>query len=191
MGFFRKTSPTNWPHCQACGYSMIGNVSGRCPECGATFIPSKDAGPGAPCKRVSAILIVTSLLAVPLGLWLSVPKLHGPGAYAPTRIAKAAVGRSGPIAQALGAYRMDVGRLPTTTEGLRALFARPVIVRAEWDGPYMEGVFAELTDPWGTPFRYASPGIHNVDGYDLWSPGSDGVDNAGLESSDDIANWPR
>lgn len=32
-------------HCQRCGYNLTGNVSGTCPECGATILPA-DAKPG-------------------------------------------------------------------------------------------------------------------------------------------------
>jgi hypothetical protein len=40
-------------------------------------------------------------------------------------------------------------------------------------------------DPWGHPYHYRSPGIHNLAGFDAWSVGPDGVD----ESADDIGNW--
>ena len=42
-----------------------------------------------------------------------------------------------------------------------------------------------LNDPWGRPYRYRHPGMHNEDGYDLWSVGLDGADG----TADDICNW--
>ncbi len=32
--------PGRWPECQACGYALRGNVSGRCPECGTAWDPA-------------------------------------------------------------------------------------------------------------------------------------------------------
>ena len=40
-------------------------------------------------------------------------------------------------------------------------------------------------DPWGNEYVYLSPGTHNPDGYDVLSPGPDGVEGGG----DDISNW--
>ena len=192
MGFFRKTSPTNWPHCQICRYCMIGNVSGRCPECGGLFVWALNTEPVRRHGRTAAV-VATVVFAIPFLIWITVPKLHSGccGGHAKSLLAKSAVGRSAPIAKGLGAFRMDMGRFPTTAEALRPLFVWRANTKAGWRGPYMAGVFAELTDPWGKPYSYASPGIHNADGYDLWSSGPDGVDNAGLKTSDDVVNWLR
>lgn len=39
-----KTSPDKEPHlpedCPMCGYNLTGNISGRCPECGAPIDPA-------------------------------------------------------------------------------------------------------------------------------------------------------
>ncbi|MBX9716093.1 MAG: type II secretion system major pseudopilin GspG, partial [Burkholderiaceae bacterium] len=39
--------------------------------------------------------------------------------------------------KALQQYRLDVGRFPTTEQGLQALVTRPASV-SKWDGPYLE-----------------------------------------------------
>lgn len=71
------------------------------------------------------------------------------------------------LGSALGNYRLDVGRYPTTTEGLAALMHRPPGIHG-WSGPYLaRGV---PLDPWGHPYHYRSPGKHGA--YDLWSAGS-------------------
>ncbi|WP_297388951.1 type II secretion system major pseudopilin GspG [Acidiferrobacter sp.] len=71
------------------------------------------------------------------------------------------------LGSALGNYRLDVGRYPTTTEGLVALMHRPPGIHG-WSGPYLaRGV---PLDPWGHPYHYRSPGKHGA--YDLWSTGS-------------------
>jgi len=40
-------------------------------------------------------------------------------------------------------------------------------------------------DPWENEYRYAQPGSHNPDGFDVWSMGPDGVDG----TEDDVGNW--
>ncbi len=53
-----------------------------------------------------------------------------------------------------------------------------------WSGPYIINPDL-LVDPWGKPFQYQSPGLHNPDGYDFWSNGADGLTG----TPDDIGNW--
>jgi general secretion pathway protein G len=83
---------------------------------------------------------------------------------------------------ALDAFEVDVGRYPTTEEGIRALVEAPSQA-TEWRGPYVKRGMPK--DPWGNPYVYLSPGQHNQDGYDLYSYGVDGQDGGG----DDIDNW--
>lgn len=86
------------------------------------------------------------------------------------------------LGQALDHLRLDVGRLPTTQEGLNGLVVNPGIEK--WDGPYLK---KELpNDPWGKPYHYQSPGTHGE--YDLFSYGRDGA--AGGDGEDqDIVSW--
>ncbi|HOJ39120.1 MAG TPA: type II secretion system major pseudopilin GspG [bacterium] len=83
---------------------------------------------------------------------------------------------------ALDTFEVDVGRYPTTEEGLQALVEAPPEVTG-WKGPYIKrGV---PRDPWGNPYHYKCPGDHNTNGYDLFSGGPDGKEGGG----DDIDNW--
>lgn len=88
------------------------------------------------------------------------------------------------LTTALDLFRVDVGRLPTTEEGLSALLIKPSdIVR--WRGPYLRKAQA-ISDPWGRVFSYKRPGEHGE--YDLVSFGADG--KPGGEGEDfDVANW--
>ena len=71
---------------------------------------------------------------------------------------------------ALQTYRLDVGRFPSTAEGLAALVQPPSEAAAHWKGPYLED---ELPlDPWRTPYRYEFP-ADNVQGFALYSLGAD------------------
>ncbi|MCI0498154.1 MAG: type II secretion system major pseudopilin GspG [Planctomycetales bacterium] len=80
------------------------------------------------------------------------------------------------------AFEIDIGRYPTTSEGIRALIDQPSNAEG-WKGPYLKrGV---PNDPWGNDYIYRQPGQHNEYGYDLSSPGPDGQTG----TTDDIINW--
>ena len=86
------------------------------------------------------------------------------------------------IGQGLDHFRLDVGRYPTTQEGLNALMANPGVEK--WDGPYLKKALP--SDPWGRPFHYNCPGSRGE--YDLFSYGRDGV--SGGEGEDkDVSSW--
>jgi general secretion pathway protein G len=86
------------------------------------------------------------------------------------------------LGQALDSYRLDIGKYPSTSEGLNALVTNPGV--EGWDGPYLKkGV---PNDPWQKPYQYQSPGSHGD--YDLFSYGLDGA--AGGEGENkDINSW--
>jgi general secretion pathway protein G len=82
------------------------------------------------------------------------------------------------LGTAFALYEIDNGSYPTTQEGLAALSQM---------GPqgtrYLER--SVENDPWGRPYVYRCPGMHNTDGYDLYSFGPDGMEG----TDDDIDNW--
>src|SRR5215469_13753161 len=83
---------------------------------------------------------------------------------------KAAKAQIDALDKAVEQFRIDVGRAPTTEEGLAALNSAPANV-PNWAGPYLK---KELpVDPWGKPYLYAAPGTHNND-FDIYSYGKDG-----------------
>lgn len=85
--------------------------------------------------------------------------------------------------KALQQFRVDVGRYPSTEQGLQALLVRPSNLN-RWDGPYLEK--SVPADPWGNPYTYASPGEHGE--VDISSAGRDG--RPGGDGPDaDITNW--
>ncbi|WP_326534470.1 type II secretion system major pseudopilin GspG [Pseudorhodoferax sp.] len=72
--------------------------------------------------------------------------------------------------KALQAFRVDMGRYPTDSEGLRALVAAPATNDPRWKGPYLSN---ELPlDPWGSPYAYRARSAGMKD-YDLFSLGRD------------------
>ena len=82
-------------------------------------------------------------------------------------------------------FDVDMDRFPTTDEGLKALVETPAGDSRKWRGPYIEHL---LNDPWGSPYQYRCPGIHNPSSFDLWSRGADGADG-GEGDAADIGNW--
>jgi general secretion pathway protein G len=83
-------------------------------------------------------------------------------------------------------YKIQIGNYPTTEQGLQALVAAPPTVADRWAGPYVDLTGGKLPlDPWNNPYQYAYPGVHNKDGYDLWSMGPNGKSG----DEDDIGNW--
>lgn len=96
---------------------------------------------------------------------------------------KAARAQIKALEDALDQYRLDVGRYPTTEQGLVALTVQPQ-GESRWQGPYLKkGVPA---DPWGNPYQYRSPGEHGE--VDLFSFGKDGQPG-GTGLAADITNW--
>ena len=97
---------------------------------------------------------------------------------------KAARAQIDAIDKALEQFRLDVGRLPTTEEGLAALNAAPQGM-TNWDGPYLKKDVP--LDPWGHPYLYTQPGTHQND-FDVMSYGRDGRPG-GSGEDEDLGNW--
>ena len=88
------------------------------------------------------------------------------------------------LGTALDTFRLDVGRYPTSQEGLAALRQRPFGVD-RWDGPYLKKDVPK--DPWERPYYYRSPGDAGRP-YDLMSYGADGGPG-GEGDNRDITSW--
>lgn len=87
------------------------------------------------------------------------------------------------LQKALDTYRIDVGKYPTTEQGLAALNTKPQN-EPKWSGPYLQK--AVPADPWGRAYLYKSPGEHGD--YDLLSLGKDGQPGGTGEAAD-ITSW--
>ena len=97
---------------------------------------------------------------------------------------KAAAAQIDALDKALEQFRLDVGRLPTTEDGLAALNVAPAGM-TNWEGPYLKK--AVPLDPCVHPYVYVQPGTHQND-FDLASYGRDGqVGGTGEDA--DLVNW--
>ena len=83
---------------------------------------------------------------------------------------------------ALSSYRLDVGKFPTTSEGLISLRRDPGL--KGWNGPYLDEKLP--LDPWENKYQYTSPGDHGP--FDLISYGADGLPG-GEGINEDIVSW--
>lgn len=119
------------------------------------------------------VLVILSILAGIVGV-----RFAGQSNNARIRAAQVQMAN---LETALKSYEIQLGRFPTTQQGLDALFEAPSGVE-NWDGPYMDKRVD--ADPWGNPWQYRSPGVRNAD-YDLYSFGPDGQEGG----DDDIVNW--
>ncbi len=111
------------------------------------------------------ILVVLVLLAVIMSVVAG--NYLGRGEKAKADAAKIEIGQ---IGQTLDLYKLEIGRYPTTQEGLQALISAPSGV-SNWNGPYWKKQSVPK-DPWGNEYKYTSPGANAP--YDILSYGADG-----------------
>jgi general secretion pathway protein G len=88
------------------------------------------------------------------------------------------------LEQALEMYKLDVGRFPSSDEGLEAVVRQPSRA-AGWNGPYLKK--SEIPrDPWGNEYEYSFPGKSGE--FDLISLGADGTRGGDGENAD-VSNY--
>ena len=86
---------------------------------------------------------------------------------------------------ALDLFHLEVGRYPTSSEGLNALITRPAGA-SNWNGPYLKKQQV-LKDPWGNEYRYQQPGQEGR-AFDISSLGSDNS-QGGEGEAQDVVSW--
>jgi general secretion pathway protein G len=121
------------------------------------------------------VMVIIGLLAGYVG-----PKYFSQIGKSEVKVTRAQIDGLG---KALDHFRLDIGRYPSTEEGLAVLITRPTD-QPKWDGPYLTKNIP--LDPWGNPYIYKSPGEHGE--YDLISNGKDGQPGGEGEAAD-ITNW--
>src|ERR1700682_896682 len=136
-------------------------------------------GAGIRGMTLIEILVVLTLIGIVMGIVGG--NYLGQGEKAKQKAAKIEIEQ---IGQTLDLFKLEVGRYPTTQEGLQALITAPTGV-SNWNGPYWKKSTLPK-DPWTNEYKYASPGQHGA--YDVWSYGADGKE--GGEGTDkDITSW--
>lgn len=118
------------------------------------------------------VIVIIGLLAAYVG-----PKYFSQLGKSEVTIAKAQIEA---FEKSLDTFRLDVGRYPTTEEGLGALLVAPAAGTAKWNGPYLKkGV---PPDPWGHVYQYKAPGTKAE--FEIISLGRDGQPGGSGEDAD-------
>lgn len=117
------------------------------------------------------VVVIIGLLAAYVG-----PKYFSQLGKSERTIAKAQIDA---LEKALDTYRLDIGRYPSTEEGLVALVAKPAGT-TQWNGPYLKKE-APL-DPWGHPYQYKAPGA--ASDVEIRSFGKDGQPGGSGDNAD-------
>jgi general secretion pathway protein G len=117
------------------------------------------------------VIVIIGLLAAYVG-----PKYFAQLGKSEVTVAKAQIDA---FEKALDTFRLDVGRYPTTEEGLASLITKPDTA-AKWNGPYLRRQLPK--DPWGNAYQYHSPGAKND--FDLLSFGRDGQPGGSGDDAD-------
>jgi general secretion pathway protein G len=116
------------------------------------------------------VMVIMGLLAALVG-----PRMFGKVGKSKQ---KAALAQMSLFETALDTYRLDVGKYPSTEQGLQALRTKPSDVE-KWDGPYLPKAVPK--DPWGNPYVYQ----RNDDGeVEIISLGANGTEGGEGEDKD-------
>ncbi len=137
--------------------------------------PVPDRSLGFTLLELLVVMVIIGLLAGYVG-----PRFFSQIGKSEVQTAKAQMDALG---KALDQYRVDVGRYPTTEQGLQVLTTAPP-GETRWQGPYLKK--AVPPDPWGQPYQYRQPGEHGE--YDILSLGAD-RQPGGEGQNADIGNW--
>ncbi len=135
-----------------------------------------------PSGRQGFTLVELMLVVIIIGILVAVvvPRVAGRSQQARDSATRATLAT---VSTGLDSFELDVGRFPSSDEGLGALMAKPASLpeEADWRGPYLR---KQPLDAWSQGLIYRYPGEDAVD-FDLISLGADGEEG----TEDDITNF--
>ncbi len=113
--------------------------------------------------ELMVVMVILGLIAGLVG-----PRFFGRADIAKVQTAETQIEM---LKSAINLFYLDVGRLPSSEEGLSALVRAPSSARF-WQGPYLDNNVP--LDPWQNPYEYRleSSGMSE---FSLYSFGADGV----------------
>lgn len=145
---------------------------------GGRRVPVDRLRAGFTLVEMLVVLVIIGLLVGLVG-----PRVFNQLSDAKTKTARIQIES---FTNALDLFFLDMGRYPTSSEGLGALMQRPSNATT-WNGPYLRGNGVPR-DPWDHSYLYRSPGQGRP--YEIVSLGSDGREG-GTGSAADLANFQR
>ena len=136
--------------------------------------PRPDREAGFTLVELLVVLVILVLIASIVG-----PRVINYLGSSRTKVATAQIES---LVTALELFRIDVGRYPTSAEGLDALVNQAGNIPG-WMGPYLAK--PELpADPWGRPYIYETGGERGASGFRIKSYGADGKEGGADEDAD-------
>lgn len=129
-------------------------------------------GAGFTLLELLVVIVIIGLLAAYVG-----PKYFAQLGKSEVTIAKSQIEA---LEKSLDIFRLDIGRYPSTEEGLAALVSAPATAGAKWNGPYLQKGLP--MDPWGHAYQYRAPGTKGE--YEIVSTGKDGQPGGSGENAD-------
>ena len=140
------------------------------------YLKNKRRAPGFTLIELLVVLVILGLLAGLVG-----PNVMKYVGSSKIEVAKAQLED---LSAGLDLFKLDVGRYPSDTEGLRVLVEGNDTIPG-WNGPYLRKKRVPL-DPWNNSYIYAMPGQDNA--YELYSLGADGEPEGSGENAD-LSAW--
>lgn len=166
--------------------AAISAMAGRRPPAGGAPVAGIDGRRRVVDPRRAGFTLVEMLVVlVIIGLLVGLvgPRVFNQLSDAKTKTARIQIES---FTNALDLFFLDMGRYPTSSEGLAALMSRPSNATT-WNGPYLRGNGVPR-DPWNNAYLYRSPGQGRP--YEIVSLGSDGREG-GNDSAADVLSWQR
>jgi general secretion pathway protein G len=141
-------------------------------------------GGSAASGRGGFTLIELMIVAVVLGILAAaiVPRVMGRQEVARRNRAKSDIAA---LETALELFYLDMGRYPTSEEGLRVLYYEPEGESENWRRQLKKPLF---NDPWGNQYEYRCPGIYSDLPFEIVSYGMDG-EEGGEDDAADVQSW--
>ena len=136
---------------------------------------------GAPSRGFSLMEILIVITIIGLIMAWAATNIFGKQDQAQARLAK---GKMSGLTGALDMYKLDTGRYPNSSEGLKALLTSNGATN--WNGPYVKNA-DEIKDVWRNDYIYRSPGESSRP-FELISLGADGKEG-GDGPNKDINSW--
>jgi len=135
-------------------------------------------------KKRNAFTLIELLVVIVIIALLSslvAPKFFGKLDNAKVKTTQAQIEM---LSTALDAFRLDVGRYPSSDEGLATLWVKNSDIKG-WNGAYLPKKIKG--DAWDNPYIYKVPGS-NGEEYDLLSYGADGAAGGDADKAD-LSIW--